>query len=71
MLSAVFRFTLPQISSSPVLKDLIRSFKIERPSIPVWAPSWDLSRVLEFLRSSAFEPLREVSLRELTKKTFC
>ena len=32
MLSAVFRSTLPSISSDPVLRDLIRSFKVEAPS---------------------------------------
>ena len=68
MLSAVFRFALPEVSDSPVLKDLIRSFKIERPVVPSRAPPWDLSLVLQFLRSSAFEPLDRVPLRELTKK---
>ena len=69
MLSSVFRFVLPEVSSSLVLKDLIRSFSIERPSAPQRAPQWDLLVVLEFLRSSAFEPLHQASLRELTKKT--
>ena len=69
MLSSTFRFYLPDISSSPVLKDLIRSFRIERPRLSSRAPSWDLRAVLEFLRSSSFEPLESLSLRELTKKT--
>ena len=35
MLSAVFRSVLPAISSDPVLKDLIRSFKVEAPPRPL------------------------------------
>ena len=31
MLSAVFKFPLPEISNSPILKDLIRSFEISAP----------------------------------------
>ena len=31
-------------------------------------PSWDLSKVLRFLLSDAFEPLRDAPLRALTKK---
>ena len=36
MLAAVFKFPLPEISSSPVLKDLVRSFEISapRPNFP-------------------------------------
>ena len=42
---------------------------MERPLASSRVPSWDLSKVLNFLRSSAFEPLQKASLRELTKKT--
>ena len=68
MLSSVFRYTFPEISSSHILRDLIRSFRIERPIRSSHAPPWDLSLVLRFLASSAFEPLNQISLRELTKK---
>ena len=69
MLSAVFKFALLDISSSSILKDLMRSFSIERPVVSSRVPPWDLSRVLVFLRSSAFEPFQRCSLRERTKKT--
>ena len=46
MLSAVFRFQLPEISSSPVIHDLLRSFKVEVPCRAVRPPSWDLEVVL-------------------------
>ena len=69
MLSAVFRFSLSELSSSSIIRDLLRSFRLERPSVPLRAPPWDLSLVLRFLRSSSFEPLSVVSLRQLTKKT--
>ena len=68
MLSSVFRFKLPEISSSPVLQDLLRSFKVEAPSRSVQPPSWDLNKVLNYLRSSTYEPLADLSLRSLTKK---
>ena len=68
MLSAVFKSVLPEISSSPVLHDLIRSFQVEAPIREVRPPSWDLPTVLNYLRSS-FEPLSTLSLRDLTRKT--
>ena len=69
MLSAVFGFVLPEISSSKILKDLIRSFEIETPKTPIVPPSWDLDVVLKFLMSDKFEPLQSLSLRTLTVKT--
>ena len=68
MLAAVFRFKLLEISTSPVLHDLVRSFKVE---VPVWSvrpPVWDLEVVLRYLHLSAFEPLSGLSLHFLTKK---
>ena len=47
-----------------MLHDLLRPFQVEaRP------PSWDLTTVLTYLRSSTFEPLTNISLRDLTRKT--
>ena len=68
MLSADFRSTLPLISSDPVLRDLIRSFKMEAPPRLLRPPAWDLSLVLLCLTSPMFEPLHLCSLRNLTKK---
>ena len=48
MLSAVFRFHLPEISSSSVIQDLLRSFKVEAPCRSIRPPSWDLEAVLHF-----------------------
>ena len=39
MLSSVFRLKLPEISLSPVIKDLIRSFRVETPVRSVRPPS--------------------------------
>ena len=69
MLSAVFKSILPEISNSPILHDLLRSFQVEAPVRVVRPPSWDLLKVLDFLRSSVFEPLANASLRDLTRKT--
>ena len=68
MLSAVFKFPLPEISTSPILKDLIRSFEISstRPVFP--PPPWDLDKVLEYLSGPPFEPLAKASFLDKTKK---
>ena len=68
MLATVFPSTLPLISSDPVLRDLIRSFKVEAPPCPVRPPAWDLSRVFRCLTSPLFKPLHLCSLRNLTIK---
>ena len=51
MLSAVFRMILPEISTSPIIRDLLRSFQVEAPCRSIKPPSWDLVKVLEYLRS--------------------
>ena len=68
MLSYVFKLRLPEISSSPILKDLIRSFTLGRNKKPHCPPSWDLNEVLKSLMSPPFEPLQEATLRNTTKK---
>ena len=69
MLSAVFHSVLPEISTSLVLHDLLRSFCVEAPARSITPPSWDLLKVLEYLKSLVFEPLHQSSLRDLTRKT--
>ena len=69
MLSAVFRSVLPEILTSPVLHDLLCAFRVEAPARSVTPPSWDLLKVLEYLKSPVFEPLHQSSLRDLTRKT--
>ena len=56
MLSAVFKFPLPEISTSPILKDLIRSFEISAPRPLFPPPPWDLDKVLQYLSGPPFEP---------------
>ena len=68
MLSGVFRFILPELSSHFVLHDLLRSFRLERPLPSSRLPTWDLLLVLRFLRGPPFEPLSSCSLRGLTQK---
>ena len=57
MLSSVFKFRLPEIQDSFILKALLRSFELERPPRSPNLPSWDLVKVLSFLRNSRFELL--------------
>ena len=68
MLAAVFKFPLPEISSSPILKDLVRSFEISAPRPIFPLPPWDLDKVLEFLSGPPFEPLARASFLDKTKK---
>ena len=68
MLSAVFRFLLPSLSTHPVLRDLLRSFCLELAERQLRPPAWDLSLVLRYLNTSAFEPLSVAPLRALIQK---
>ena len=68
MLSSVFKFCLPEILSSPILKDLVRSFEISAPRPLHHSPPWDLDKVLEYLSGPPFEPLAEASFRNKTRK---
>ena len=68
MLSAVFKFPLPEISTSPILKDLIRSFEISAPRPLFPPPPWDLDKFLQFLSGPPFEPLARASFLNKTKK---
>ena len=69
MLSAVFRFHLSSLSSDPVLRDLLRSFKLSSAERILRPPAWDLAKVLHYLNSPHFEPLSQASLRALSLKT--
>ena len=68
MLSAVFKFPLPEISNSPILKDLIWSFEISAPRPLFPPPPWDLDKVLQYLSGPPFEPLARASFLNKTKK---
>ena len=68
MLSGVFHFVFPALSSHFVLRDLLRSFRLECPLSSSRVPSWDLSLVLSFLRGASFEPLSSCSLQDLSRK---
>ena len=68
MLSAVFHFPLPSLSSHPVVRDLLRSFCLESAERQLRPPAWDLSMVLRFLNSSTFESFSDAPLRALTQK---
>ena len=68
MLSAVFKFPLPEISTSLILKDLFRSFEISSTRLVFPPPPWDLDKVLEYLSDPPFEPLAKASFLDKTKK---
>ena len=68
MLSSVFKFRLQEISSSPILKDLVRSFEISAPCPLHHLPPWDLDKVLEYLSGPPFWALADASSRNKTRK---
>ena len=68
MLSAVFHFQLPLLSSHPVIRDLLRSFCLESAECQLRPPARDLSMVLRYLNTSTFEPLSGAPLCALTQK---
>ena len=68
MLSAVFKFKLPSLGCDPIIKDLLRSFSIEKPRLSSSFPSWDLNKVLSFLMSDTFVPLQTIDFKLLTMK---
>ena len=69
VLSAVFRFHLPSLSSDLVIRDLLRSFRLFSGERVLRPPAWDLSRVLQYLISPVFEPLSQAPFCTLTLKT--
>ena len=60
MLSAVFKFSLPEISTFPILKDLIRSFEISAPR-PLFPPPPFLNKTKKALFLLAMATAKRVS----------
>ena len=70
MISNTLKFkTGNRIGSNPVLTELIRSFKLQRPVQRSLTPKWDLSWVLVCLQKPPFEPLDKASKFHVTIKT--
>ena len=69
VLSVVFRFHLPSLSSDQVLRILLRSFHLSSAECVLRPHTWDLSMVLTYLVSPAFEPLSQASFRALPLTT--
>ena len=65
---STFKYKIPEICDSFLLRDLIRFFEIERPLKPVGPPSCDLVKMLAHLRGPCYEPLASKPLKPLTMK---
>ena len=65
----MFRFPLPSLSSDPVIRDLLRSFRLSSAERVLRPPAWDLSMVWTYFVSPALEPLSQASFRALTLTT--
>ena len=68
-LFAAFKYRLSDNCTNFASLDLLRPFELERPSVPVGPPSWDLVKVLEYLCSPVFEPLSSKPLRIITSSS--
>ena len=72
MLSVVFPFVLPELSSYFVLCDLLCFFRLERPLSASRVPPWDLSLVLSVLRGLPLSPCLLALFRTLPgRSSFC
>ena len=69
MLNSVFSFRGFNLSTDPVLRDIIRACEKRVPRPVNRTPSWNLDVVLESLVRAPFEPLAHASMRALTMKT--
>lgn len=58
-----------QTARPSLIKDVVRGIDAVSVQSPRRCPAWDIMVVLEYLRSSAFEPLRSLSRKDLTLKT--
>ena len=63
------KYSGAKIAESQELKDLIQSFKRDRPKASRAVPKWDLSLVLSLLARKPYEPLEEADLKWVTLKT--
>ena len=55
ILSSVFQFSFPEIASSSVLRNLIKSFQINRLACGLHPPSWDLEKALRAFHEPPYE----------------
>ena len=69
MLSSVFHWTLPELSSSRAIRDLLRGVQNRSIRARRTAPTWDLLRTLKALKEPPYEPLKLADNRSLLKKT--
>ena len=68
MLTSIIKYRLPELSDHFLLRDLISSFGLELPVRSPCPPTWDLCRVLDYLRGPLFKPLASKDLRTVTCK---
>ena len=69
MLNSVFRLKGFDLSTDPVLRDVIRACSQQVPRTRLKVPPWNVDVVLRHLMGISFEPMDKSSLRLLTQKT--
>ena len=69
VLHSVLRHNGIDIRNNQDISDVIKSFILERPPDKKKTIAWNVDVVLKYLCSNRFEPLGEIPLKELTKKT--
>ena len=69
MLNGVFSLKRFDLSSDIVLREVIKTCSRQIPRPPCRVPSWNVDVVLKALTGPPFEPLGQVSFRDLSRKT--
>ncbi|XP_068091948.1 uncharacterized protein [Hyperolius riggenbachi] len=67
--AAISVFVDKKLALDPLVIRFMKSVERSRPIVKKSCPRWDLSLVLNVLMEEPFEPLEEISLRNLTIKT--
>ena len=57
------------VTDSPVITNVLRGISLSQARLRSRIPKWDIRPVLQYLLSSAFEPLERAPLKALTHKT--
>ncbi len=65
----MFKYLDCSVFNGPEIAALLKNFALERPMWSQEIPQWSLPLVLSFVKGASFEPLKEASLENLTRKT--
>ncbi len=68
-INSVWRARGRQDVETHAIRQLLNTFKVDRPRAVVTLPKWDLALVLRVLTQQPYEPLRSIEFKNLSAKT--